>query len=66
MSGVDGNQSGWQPHSSGRPLHEPVRGALADGREILFFSTESASRPGTDHRDLPPRPTDPPNEIRRD
>ncbi len=56
MSGVDGNQSGRQPHSSGRSLNEPVRGALADGREILFFSTESASRPGTDHRDLRPGP----------
>lgn len=47
---------------------EPVRGSLADGREILYFFDDDGRRGGfaapPDHRDLPARP--PAAELRRD
>ncbi len=49
-----------------RGVREPVRSHLADGREILFFTSDSAASIGVDHRDLPARPTVPATTIRRD
>lgn len=49
-----------------RGVREPVRSHLADGREILFFTSGGAPAIGVDHRDLPARPTVPATTIRRD
>ncbi|WP_019202524.1 galactose-1-phosphate uridylyltransferase [Tsukamurella sp. 1534] len=49
-----------------RRLPEPIRGALADGREILLFDTAGTPVLGVDRRDLPPRPDGPVTTVRRD
>ncbi|MDL9945749.1 galactose-1-phosphate uridylyltransferase [Gordonia sp. ABSL11-1] len=50
-----------------REISEPQVAELADGREILFFSTsEDPPVPGLDHRDLPSRPDSSPTRVRRD
>ncbi|WP_026919379.1 galactose-1-phosphate uridylyltransferase [Gordonia shandongensis] len=55
------------PAPAGRVLPQPQRSHLADGREILFFSTAAEPpRPLPDRRDLPPRPAASPTEVRRD
>ncbi|MET9328250.1 galactose-1-phosphate uridylyltransferase [Tsukamurella sp. NPDC003166] len=47
-------------------MQAPFVSRLADGREILFFSSDGAPVAGVDHRDLPPRPTVPTTTVRRD
>ncbi|NMD57586.1 MULTISPECIES: galactose-1-phosphate uridylyltransferase [Tsukamurella] len=49
-----------------REIAAPTASRLADGREILFFSSDGPPALGVDHRDLPPRPTVPVTTVRRD
>ncbi|TWS26425.1 galactose-1-phosphate uridylyltransferase [Tsukamurella sputi] len=49
-----------------RNVAEPVASRLADGREILFFSSGGTPSIGVDRRDLPARPTEPVTTVRRD
>ncbi len=49
-----------------RTVPQPVRANLADGREILFFSSGVPTVPGVDYRDLPHRAADSPTRLRFD
>ncbi|MEJ9077957.1 galactose-1-phosphate uridylyltransferase [Gordonia malaquae] len=49
-----------------RDLPEPVRGRLADGREILLFGDSHECVLGTDRRDLPQRPDGQVSVVRYD
>ena len=49
-----------------RGIAAPTASRLADGREILFFSSDGPPAIGVDRRDLPARPTVPVTTVRRD
>ncbi|MBS4102075.1 galactose-1-phosphate uridylyltransferase [Tsukamurella paurometabola] len=49
-----------------RDIAAPTASRLADGREILFFSSDGPPAIGVDRRDLPDRPTVPVTTVRRD